>query len=310
MKTLVILISLSLAIILIGCDNDTEYITEYVYVDDGPPPVPQGVYSITGDEEVLLYWLPIDDVAADFDIYIVYRSDVDPDTGYWEIGQTTNEFFIDDEVANGHTYYYAISSVDVDGYVSDLSYEYVFDTPRPEGANQSVFDFNAYPQYAGWDLSAVQTVAYDSPLSDFFLEYYLDHDVFYINVSDIYTDIQDMGYTEDLDEINYSPDTGWSALGWCEVILGHTYIIWTADNHFAKIRVKVINESNIVFDWAYQVDPGNPELKPVIQKPVIPRPADYLRHPRNDTPVTIDEATVAGFEAGATSVAFAGKAGK
>jgi len=58
-----------------------------------------------------------------------------------------------------------------------------------------------------------------------------------------------------------------------EVIFGHSYIIWTRDNHFAKLRVNgFIRAYGIVFDWAYQVDPGNPELAP---RP--PHRDEYLR---------------------------------
>ncbi|MFH1701456.1 MAG: hypothetical protein ABIE07_12830 [Candidatus Zixiibacteriota bacterium] len=283
MKSLMLIILALSAFLIIGCDNDTEYITEVVYIgEEGPPPVPQGVYSVTGDGEVLLYWLPIDDVAGDFDAYVIYRSDTDPDTGYVEIGETTNEYFVDDDVTNGNTYFYAVSSVDEDGYLSDLSYEYVFDTPRPEGINRTVFDFNTMPLYSGWDFSAVVSVPYTSPNADIYLEFYADHGVFYINVADENTDIQDMGYTGDLDEIGYAPDDGWSYLGWSEVILGHTYIIWTSDNHFAKLRVTAINNDNVLFDWAYQVDTGNPELKPLITKPERPRPDNYLRTPERN----------------------------
>ena len=84
---------------------------------------------------------------------------------------------------------------------------------------------------------------------------------FFINVADVNTDIQDMGYTYDFDDIGYSPSEGWSSIGWTEVIDRHTYIIWTNDNHFAKLRVININgTSSVEFQWAYQTDTGNPEL--------------------------------------------------
>ncbi|HMB69817.1 MAG TPA: hypothetical protein VKU85_10915, partial [bacterium] len=52
-----------------------------------------------------------------------------------------------------------------------------------------------------------------------------------------------------------------------ELIPGHTYVVWTHDSYFAKLRVVAIVEkagipSAILFDWAYQVDQGNPELAP------------------------------------------------
>ena len=272
MRTIVLTLIMLASLVLSGCDDHQDRI---VRVDDAvAPPVPQGVYSVTRDHQVLLYWLPIDDVDDDFASYVVYRSDFDPDTGYHEIGETTNEYFVDNNVVNGRTYYYAVSSVDIHGNLSDLSYEYVFDTPRPQGINRTVFDFNVLPNYAGWNLAAEANINYQSDSCDFYLEYYAGDDVFYFDVGALNTDIQDMGYTKNLDVIDYAPESGWSKNGWCEVILYHTYVIWTTDNHFAKIRVIAINSDNVIFDWAYQVAPGNPELKP---QPTLT--ADYLRHP-------------------------------
>jgi hypothetical protein len=140
-----------------------------------------------------------------------------------------------------------------------------------------MFDFNVMPDYAGWDFSAFHNVNFLSVNCDIFLEYFAADDVFYFNVAYVDVDIQDMGFTQNLDEITYSPEYGWSQNGWLEVILGHTYVIWTADNHFAKVRVTTIGNESIGFDWAYQVAPGNPELKPKVER----GEEDYLRYPRN-----------------------------
>ena len=274
MKATFLMILMAVSLAMAGCDNNNDVV--YVYVENDPPPVPQGVNSVTGDEEVLIYWLPIDDINRDFDTYVVYRSDSHPDTGYWEIGRTGNEYFVDHDVINGHTYFYAVSSVDYDGHLSALSYEDVQDTPRPEGSGEVLFDYNVLPNYSGWDLSAAYAVNYLNSACDVFLEYYPGDDVFYFNVANIYTDIQDMGYTDDFDVIGYAPTEGWSQNGWCEVILYHTYVIWTDDYHFAKIRVTGLSDDHIIFEWAYQVDGDNPELKPQVE-----RTSDYLRRPQD-----------------------------
>lgn len=274
-KKLLTLVLILVTLAFVGCDDCND--EKIVYVgEDNPPPVPQGVYSVTGDGEVHIYWLPIDDIVGDFDTYVVYRSDSHPDTGYWEIGSTDNTWFVDDNVLNGRTYYYAISSVDLDGNLSDLSYEDVFDTPRPEGYDGQLIDFNIVPDSAGWDLSSDRVVDYRSYACDFFLEYYDGDNVFYFNVTDDSILLQDMGYTQSLDDISYSPADGWSQNGWCEVILGHTYVFRTIDHHFAKVRVSYIGFDYILFDWAYQIDDNNRELKPLVN-----RNPDYLRYPRD-----------------------------
>ncbi|MBA7715365.1 D-inositol-3-phosphate glycosyltransferase [subsurface metagenome] len=158
------------------------------------------------------------------------------------------------------TYYYAITAFDYDGNESDLSYELAYDTPRPEGYNEQIFDYTEYPDYAGWDFSTYSVVAYDNPVCDFYYGYDDFNEAFYFYIGHTGGLIQDFGYTESLDEITYAPEYGWSSTGIVEAILGHTYIIWTWDNHFAKFRVSSIGSNYVVFDWAYQVDPGNPEL--------------------------------------------------
>ena len=41
--------------------------------------------------------------------------------------------YVDDDVRNGSTYFYAVSAYDYDGNESELSPEQVYDTPRPSG---------------------------------------------------------------------------------------------------------------------------------------------------------------------------------
>ncbi len=73
-----------------------------------------------------------------------------------------------------------------------------------------------------------------------------------------------MGYTDSFDDITYAPETGWSIYDFVEAIDGHTYVIKTWDNNFAKVRVTLLDtypDNLMMFDWGYQIDPGNRELK-------------------------------------------------
>ncbi|MCK7520207.1 MAG: hypothetical protein MZV64_22200 [Ignavibacteriales bacterium] len=69
--------------------------------------------------------------------------------------------------------------------------------------------------------------------ADFFFENY--QGTFYLDVWDD-TDIQDMGPTNDIYDIPFAPTSGWSTTKDAIAIVGHTYVIWTWDNHFAKIQ--------------------------------------------------------------------------
>lgn len=253
--SLIFLVGLSF--VFIGCE-------ERVYLfrpDHTPPSVPKGLYSVTGDEAVWLFWEENDE--DDFAEYWVYRAK-EGDDYYKRIARTKIAKYTDNYLKNGTTYLYAVSAVDEDGNESDLSKNDVFDTPRPEGFGEIIQDCDWFSKTSGYDFSEEAVVSWDDEDADIYLDYDDSYPVpvYFLCVRDD-TDIQDFGYTKDLDDVNVSPDSGWSQLGWVEVILGHSYIIWTRDNHFAKLRVGEFCKCyGIVFDWAYQVDKGNRELAP------------------------------------------------
>ncbi len=254
-----------LVFLLVGC-GDEVYI---IRTDHTPPSVPKGLYSITGDEAVYLCWEENDE--KDFKEYRIYRR-VEGDDYYCRIAKTKIAEYVDLEVNNGITYFYTITATDTHGNESEFS-DVAYDTPRPEGFDQIIHDYHWAPEASGFDFSKGKVVCYDDANADIYLDFDNSFGVYFLCVTDDLTDIQDFGYTDDLDDVDWSPTEGWSTLGWVEVILGHSYIIWTGDNHFAKLRVEGFTRSyGIIFDWAYQIDPGNQEL---ISRP--PHAENYLR---------------------------------
>ncbi|MDZ4722413.1 MAG: hypothetical protein SGI97_00655 [candidate division Zixibacteria bacterium] len=261
-RNLMTLAVLLTALSVVGCNKDETVLAE----SDPVPATPQGVYSVTGDLEVAVKWNGI--YEADVKQYIVWRS-IDSVDNYLEIGRIAaisnpNQdlliyTFVDDNVSNGATYYYAVSAVDFANQISDLSAEDVFDTPRPEGSNR-LYSLFVDSTRTGFNLSAGAPGPANAAGVDIFIDDF--EGLFYINAADIDTDIQDMGYTNGFDEIGYATDTGWSELGYSELIAGHTYLVWTRDNHFAKIRITATNFAVgwVDIHWAYQTDPGNLEL--------------------------------------------------
>jgi hypothetical protein len=238
--------------------------TLVAYEDETPPAVPAGVYSTTGDGYVELAWGAVR--TGDLAGYLVYRSRSANGT-YYLLDDCGENYYFDADVANGITYFYAVSAYDRAGNESELSYETVHDTPRPEGRYLFVFDED---ERAGVDFSGYydhMVVPWDDVRADLFL---LWHDGRYamastdIQIDDyVYgTDIQYAGYVNSLDEIDWAPEGGWSVESADTVSLyeGHGYLVWTWDNHFAKFRVTRIGDDYVVLDWAFQSDPGNPEL--------------------------------------------------
>jgi len=241
----------ALAIVLGGCEEDR------IYVDDCDPPLaPVDVYSVTGDGEVYIYWTPTGQAV---DLFVVYRSSSAYGT-YREIGHTTADTFVDDEVRNGETYFYGVTAVDECGYESELNREIVQDTPRPEGYGDRLYDANGNDwRRSAWQFDAYRAVPWDHPDADIY--YIIADGVPFLVAVDYDTDIQDAGYAG-FDDVTWAPDGGWSPTGTVEVIPGHMYVVWTRDNHFAKLRAVSLNGDRMEFDWAYQVDRGNPELSP------------------------------------------------
>jgi len=285
MKTLMMIGLGLLALILAGCgDSKTIYITK---PDTDPPAAPRGVTSTTGDGQVWVDWYPNGE--SDLAGYKVWKaSEVDglAGEGYdliGTVGASATSFTVQN-LPYATTYFYAVSAYDRAGNESLLQEEDVFDTPRPEGF-ATLNDFNLDPNTAGFSFSNNSPygaiVRWDNASADIYFEFVPADNAWFINVTNLNTDIQDMGYTKSFDDVSYSPTAGWSKAGWVEAIEGHTYIVWTADDHYAKIRVRSINDpvnTEVVIDWGYQLDSdglGQLELKPAVRPQHDP--ATYLR---------------------------------
>ena len=263
MKTILLsFLIMTAALFTVGCEDDNEILI----VDEVPQP-PQGVYSVTGDNAIYVYWNGV--YEEDIEAYTIWRSN-SAASGYVQIGVVNAvvnpnldliEYeFIDNTAINGNTYYYAVASLDEAGQESELSAENVPDTPRPEGS-VTLYDFDSQPNLSGLILdSTLWITSYLDPEADI----YIDSDVnaFYINATDTGVYLQDMGYTDNFDIIGYAPNTldGWSVNGWAELIYGHTYVIWDRDGFFSKLRVTGFGADFVNFQWAFQLDPNNPEL--------------------------------------------------
>ncbi len=249
-------VCIGFALILItGCDHINDYF------DNVAPLPPTNLYTVTGDNRIDIYWDPSPDRdVAGYNVYYSYSYD----GKYTLIGSTTDTYFVDNGAVNGDTYYYAVAAYDYNGNESELSYDIIYDTPRPEGFNQSVHEYQSFPDLAGYDFSTYSVVPYDDQVADFFFEDY--NGTFYLDVWKD-SEIQDMGHTRDIYDVSYAPVSGWIPLvegeniKYAEAIVGHTYVILTWDNHYAKVRIKSITSERVIFDWAYQLVEGNRELK-------------------------------------------------
>ena len=241
---------LSIVLLSLGCHKDN---VTGVPVDR-PPHTVDGVYSVTGDGEVTIYWRANQE--SDINYYKVYRN-FSPTGTFSLIGSTPQDHFVDTGVVNGTTYFYAVSAVDLAGQESaELSFENVFDTPRPEGFGVSLNNTFVTDPQSGWDFSAQARRSSLDLATDVYYGAQNGHFLMYAPPD---TRIQDAGFVA-LRDVDFAPQAGWSADGQVEAIVGHSYIVLTRDNHYAKFEVKSRDASTMVMDWAYQIDANNPEL--------------------------------------------------
>lgn len=260
MKNLLLSLIVFVNLILLQACNikDSHNITDSY--DITPPAPPTGIQVLNGDNRVDLSWA--NNREGDLSGYNIYYS-TSYDGKYYLLGSSSVNYYADLDASNGVLNYYAVTAFDQNGNESDLSKDVAYATPRPEGYNQVIFDYRKFPNSSGYSFATYSVVAFDSSLADVFFENY--NGTFYL---DVWTDsdILDAGLTNDILDIPTAPTTGWSVSKDAIAKIGHTYVIWTFDNHYAKVRISNITNERVTFDWTYQSVPGNTQLKPSINR--------------------------------------------
>lgn len=242
-----------LATALAGCHDST------APGDVIPPAAPRGLYSVTGDRAVTLHWLA--NTESDVAGYRIYEAPCASGTGcpYDRVGATSATAFTVGGLANGVTRYFAVAAVDQAGNESALSAETVFDTPRPAGSGATLANYENTPALSAWTFAGAAVRAATDSTADVVYDYKNNFAEIFVENGTV---IQDFGYAASLDAVDWAPTLGYAPSGTVEAIPGHCYVVWTADDHFAKFQVTSVSATQVVFDWAYQVAAGNPELHP------------------------------------------------
>ncbi len=252
-------------LLLISC-GEKEKVVEVPVPANCPPSAPAGVYAVNLDGTVLICWWanPEDDIEG----YDVYRG-----TSYYGeysylgsvLHTNADQFCFEDlDTGNGIQFYYAVSAYDKGGVESDLSYEEVTGTPRPEG-EVTLQDFAQLPLLAGYDLSSFSNApqAYNAASTDVFFSGSSGARLLVAHRAGV--ELQDYGFVGDFDAINYAPVEGWSPSRSAEAIPDHCYIVRLIETdgiHYAKLYVISVADGYVTFWWAYQTDPGNRDLAP------------------------------------------------
>ncbi len=248
-----------------------------------PPDVPATLSSTTLDRAVALSWSDNAYTAdpANFQNYRVYSTSYNLDLGQcgtaWQLeGTTVAPEFVVGALTNGVPRCFGVSAVSVDGFESDRSPGRA-DTPRPDSRNVLINAFQFTTAGSGfrfWDDLNADGVVQDGELGivgpgDADVDFTVDRD----GAGDLFltpgragTGVElyaATGPTADLTSIDFAADRTYrtSAIR-ADPGFGYVFEMDGGDGfkRYGAVRVTNVGVNSLILDWAFQSDPGNPEL--------------------------------------------------
>ena len=248
------------------------------------PEAPDDLTSTTLDGAVALTWSdnPFQSDPDIFEAYAVYSSSYNLDTdvcGSFRLeGTTVAPEFVVGALTNGVPRCFYVTAVSLDGLESEPS-PARHDTPRPDARNVAIFARQQQDAGSGFrfweDLNgdnAVQrselgrVLPGSSPAADFTVERDGGTGVLFLTpaVAGVQVALYGNAPGEDLTSITVAPDAGYDPAG-IEAVPGWGYVFEIDDGgaffSYGAVRVTHVGQNLLILDWAYQTDPGNPELK-------------------------------------------------
>ncbi|MDT8342609.1 MAG: hypothetical protein RQ751_13945 [Longimicrobiales bacterium] len=242
------------------------------------PPIPGGLEVVALDGAAYLRW---DDRARDASDFSFYRVYLWFDDAPFLLGETDSQGFLDELAENGLTYRYFIAAVDEYGHESEGS-ALGEGTPRPDYHGEVLWDYFAVPGASGFvfreDESLDPLVSGDDPFRHLRLE--TDADGWWLVPGPGVT-VQPQGWETtalrcgpgadaECVALDLAPTSGYVAVDlWLQP--GSTYVLQVPGDdgllRFGAIRVEMLGfdqegDPLMIFDWAFQLQPGNPALAP------------------------------------------------
>lgn len=249
-----------------------------------PPDVPASLSSTTLDGAVALTWTDNSYTSdpGNFQNYRIYSTNYDLDQDLcgtsWQLeGTTVAPEFVVGALTNGLPRCFTVTAVSVDGFESDRS-PLRSDTPRPDTRNVVLYAFQLQAAGSGFrfwdDLSGdgrVQGAELGLVRSgaggdiDFVVDRDLSGDLFLTPVRAgtgvEYYDANNP--VEDLTSIDFAADRTYRTSG-ILALPGYGYVFemdgGDGFKRYGAVRVSHVGQDFLILDWAYQTDPGNPEL--------------------------------------------------
>jgi len=236
---------------------------------------PASLTSTSLDQAIHLAWSASARLADPslFDYYRVYSSPYDLDAGRcddarWALeGTTVSEDFLASGLPNGSPRCFAVSTVSRTGNESVWTTPRA-DTPRPDARNVLLWASQVSTVESGFRFElpgAGFGVVLDGTRTDldFRIDRHLDGSLWLTPVrSGTRVALYGNAPVADLTSIDLAPLGGYST-GAIEAVPGYGNVFETRLNgalQYGAVRVTHVSRDYLILDWAYQTDPGNPEL--------------------------------------------------
>lgn len=262
-----------------GLETSSEWAVEVAVPEPDPPADPAAVEVVSLDNANYILWSDNARNATDFSFYRVYLAEAGGEN--FILGETDSEGFLDLLALNGDTYSYFVTSVDDQGHESFGS-QLASGTPRPDYHGEWIYAYQDVPAQSGFRFSQDE-MTYpildgDSPDRHFRLE--IDAGGWWLVPgpgAQVYdglfeTTALKCGVDSDADcvALDQAPLNGYIGLD-MPLYPQTTYVLRVIGDdgleHYGALRVTLLgtdqNDSAImIFDWAYQLQAGNPNLSP------------------------------------------------
>lgn len=268
-----------------GAEAPSAYSVEILVPRPDPPPVPGEVEAIALDNAIFLRWNQASRAVDDFHFYRVYLEEADG--GSFLLGETDSEGFLDLLVENGATYGYFVTAVDRQGHESGGSF-LAEATPRPDFRGELLYAVEDRSSQAGFifreseDLDPV--VSGNDPARHFRVE--IDAEGWWLVPGPGVQVHQDSWFTTSLrcgpaadagcTDLRVAPLAGYGTQD-MQLVPELSYVLRVPAEgggwRYGVIRVSHVGFAQdgaiVIFDWAYQLQVGNPALSPVPDAPIF-----------------------------------------
>ena len=270
-----------------GVETDSERTVRVSVPSFSPPTVPTDLEVVALDATNYIRWSDDSRSASDFASYRIYLLS-DQGATQTLLGHSDSPGFLDALAENGVTSSYAVSSVDVYGHESDTG-DSAQGTPRPDFTGELVYSFMDEPSLSGFRFSEsdqldpivpggslTRHLRLETDASGWWLRPGPSAEVF---PEGVFTTELKCGVAADAQcqDWTTAPLTGYSTVE-IAVEPEFTYIWRVFDDgvaRFGAIRVTLLGTDQsgaalMIFDWAYQLQAGNPQLVTRWSPPVAP----------------------------------------